>query len=300
MIFTIIFWVLLIISVVTAATVVVRKFPQAARLDIDNLPLEREHRKKKELLDRRMEQEERRMFIRWRRHLEPLVRIWKRFQLQFRIYVGKVERLWHHEQKVRSIKEEASETPLEKDTKLLTLLKEAEASLFEKNYQKAEELYIAAIKIDAHSASGYRGLADTYFAQNALKEALETYEFLLRLKPDDDATMIKIAEIAEEQGEIEKAIDYYERAAVLNDANSARFYHLAELLLKVKQAETAKEAIIQAVELEPKNPKYLDLLIETVILCGDKDLAQQAYNELRMVNPENHKLEVWKEKIDNL
>ena len=57
---------------------------------------------------------------------------------------------------------------------------------------------------------------------------------------------------------------------------------------------------IQAVELEPKNPKYLDLLIETVILCGDKDLAERAFNELRMVNPENQKLAVLRERINNI
>jgi len=300
MLATIIFCIILAVSLSTIAFIIIRKFPQAARLDVESLPMERESRKKKEILARRVDEEERRLFVRWQVQLQPLIRLWRQFQLKFRIYVGKIERLWHHEQKVRTIQEESDETPQEKESKISILLRQGESSLFEKNYQQAEELYISAIKIDPRSVAGYRGLADTYLAQGAFQEASDTYQFLLRLTPDDDAVMIKLAEIAEEQGETEKAIEYYQQAVVLNDFNSARFYHMAELLLKVKQPHTAKEAIIQAVELEPKNPKYLDLLIETVILCGDKDLAEQAYNELRMVNPENQKLAVWREKINNL
>ena len=84
------------------------------------------------------------------------------------------------------------------------------------------------------------------------------------------------------------------------DSVSPRFYHLAELLLKVEQPEVAKESIVQAVELEPQNPKYLDLLTETAIICRDKDLALQSYNDLRGVNPDNQKLDGFKDRIDQL
>lgn len=300
MFWTILFLIILVASLMIIGFILARKFPQLTHLDVGNLPAEKESRKKREILTRRVDEEEKRLLYRWQARLQPLGRAWRQFQLKFRIYVGKVERLWHHEQKVKTTKEEIGETSEVKEEKMHLLLKQAEAALFEQNFERAEELYIAAIKMDAHSAAGYRGLGDTYLAKGELKEALETYQFLLKLTPGDDAVMIKLGEIAEEQGDVEKAIEYYQQAVVLSDFNSARFYHLAELLLKVKQPATAKEAIVQAVELEPKNPKYLDLLLETVILCGDKELAEQAYNELRMVNPENQKLAVWRERINNI
>ena len=112
--------------------------------------------------------------------------------------------------------------------------------------------------------------------------------------------MVKLADMAEKKGDLDKAIDFYQQAVVLNDSLSPRFYHLAELLLRVKEPQVAKEAILQAVELEPKNPKYLDLLIEIVILCGDKDLAAEAYNELRLVNPDNQKLADFQDRISRM
>jgi large subunit ribosomal protein L6 len=49
-----------------------------------------------------------------------------------------------------------------------------------------------------------------------------------------------------------------------------------------------------------KNPKYLDLLIEVAILLNDKKMAMDAYNELRLVNPENQKLDSFKSRIGEL
>ena len=117
------------------------------------------------------------------------------------------------------------------------------------------------------------------------------------MEPDDDSVLVKLAEIAESQGDLEEAIQYYQQAVLVNDSFSPRFYHLAELLLKVAQPQVAKEAILQAVELEPQNPKYLDFLIEIAIICGDKTLAIKAYGDLRLVNPENQKLHSLKDRI---
>ena len=75
---------------------------------------------------------------------------------------------------------------------------------------------------------------------------------------------------------------------------------IADLLIEIKSYEPACDAIQQAVELEPQNPKYLDKLVEISVLCGDKKKAEEAYNQLRMVNPENQKLVVFKDKIDQL
>ncbi len=278
--------------------IIFRKLSLVANLDIASLPEEREAQKKKEIISRRLNAEEAHLQVRLAFLLKPIKKIWGKLQLQFRIYVGKIERLWHHEQRqVAHVKPEDKEAMREK---VHSIVKEA-ANYFQlSNFPRAEELFISAIKIDPKAAEAYRGLADTYFAQGNTDEAKETYEFLLKLTPDDDAVMVKIAEIAEEKGDVETAINYYQQAVVLNDALSPRFYHLAELLLKVNQPVVAKEAILSAVEIEPKNPKYLDLLIETVLLCGDKALTKKAFEELRAVNPENQKLAVFEEKIGQM
>ncbi|MDO8499734.1 MAG: tetratricopeptide repeat protein [bacterium] len=280
--------------------VVVRKFPQLANLDLQHLSEEKEHLKKKEILDKRITEKGRQLKAVWKQRLMPVRKIWGQVQLRFRIYFGKIEHLWHHEQSIKLKKKVKEMSREEKQDKIAAILKEANNHLLLNNTDKAEELYISAIKIDVKCQPAYRGLADTYLAKNSLDEARQTYLFLLQLDPEDDYVLVKLAEIAESQGDLEEAIGYYQQAAVTNDAMSPRFYHLAELLLKVKQPETAREAIIQAVELEPKNPKYLDLLVETAIICGDKMLAQKGYEEFRIVNPDNHKLADLRERIQRI
>ena len=71
--------------------------------------------------------------------------------------------------------EEATEA---KEQKVNKLIQEAEDNFKIGSLDKAEELFIAAIKVDDKSTPAYRGLGDTYLAKNAPEEARETYRFL--------------------------------------------------------------------------------------------------------------------------
>lgn len=280
--------------------VIARKLPQTANLDVENLQEEMELKKKEEIIAKRVEEEGRKLKAGWVRRFAPVKKIWGKLQLKFRIYVGKVERLWYHEESLKKKEKAGRMAPREKKQEIDFLLQSGEESLKAGDLEKAEDYFISAIKLDVKSSPAYRGLADTYLAKNSLEEAVQTYLFLLQLCPHDDAVMAKLAEIFEGKNDLEKAIEYYQKAVLENDSLSPRFYHLSELLLKIKQPETAKEAIVQAVELEPKNPKYLDLMIEIAIICGDKPLAERGYDELRLVNPENQKLVEIKERIGKI
>lgn len=304
------FLLIIIIASGVILFLVIRKFPHLANLDIYNLPEEKIYQKKREIINKRIEKSSNLLKEKFSRILVPIGKIWGKLQLQFRAYVGKIERLLHHEQvlKIRSkhLAQDGYSSPLasgkdknneEYEQKISQLIQEGEQQLKAGNYDKAEELFISAIKIDPKSAVAYRGLGDTYLAKNSIEEAMQTYKFLIRMEPDDDSVLVKLAEIAEGRGNMEEAIEYYQQAVLVNDSFSPRFYHLAELLVKVGQPQVAKESILQAVELEPQNPKYLDLLIEIAIICGNKDLSLKGYGELRLVNPENQKLSSFKDRI---
>lgn len=294
---TVIFLILTIGSLGVAMFVVIHKFPQLANLDIKNLQEEKIHQKKKEIINKRIEENSNLLKKRIIGALSPLKKIWGKLQLQFRIYVGKIERLLHHEQVLKTKQKNEVTSREDVEEKLTQLISDGEQALKSENYDQAEERFITAIKHDPKSTSAYRGLGDTYLAKNSIEEARQTYQFLIKMEPDDDGVLVKLAEIAESQGDLEEAIQYYQQAVLVNDSFSPRFYHLAELLLKVAQPQVAKEAILQAVELEPQNPKYLDFLIEIAIICGDKTLAIKAYGDLRLVNPENQKLHSLKDRI---
>ena len=281
--------------------VVFKKFAQVSNLDLTNFQEEKIYKKKREIINSRIAKTSDVIKTQTIRVLSPIKKIWGLSQLKFRIYVGKIERLLHHEQVLKTKAEIATpQASEEQEQKLNQLINDGEQNLQLGNFDQAENCFITAIKINPKSAPAYRGLGDTYLAKKSLEEARQTYKFLLHLEPDDDSVLVKLAEVAESQGDIEEAIGYYQQAVLLNDAFSPRFYHLAELLLKVDQPKVAKEAALQAVELEPQNPKYLDLLIEIAIICGDKDLALKAFNDLRLVNPDNQKLDSFKERISKI
>ncbi len=295
-----IFPVIILISLVIIAYLILPKIPSLANLDVNNLPEELEQKKKKELVIKRLEGKGRELGRRITDNLYFLKNAWFFLQNRFRILVHKIEKLWRYEESVRSKEKDKEMTQAEKDGKLNSLIKEAENFFAVQNYDKAEEFFIAALRLDPKSPTIYRGLADTYLAKKSYNEAVETYEFLLTLNKNDDNVLMKLGEIKEMQNKLDEAIGYYQQAAVIGDSLSPRFFHLAELLLRINQSEVAKEAIKEACSLEPKNPKYLDLLIETAIICDDKLLAEKSWEELRMVNPENNKLSDFRERIDKL
>lgn len=288
-------------ALIGAGYIVIRKFPQLANLDVNNLPEEVSERKKKEIINKRIDEQSRELKKRWSKYLAPINWLWRQGQFRFRVYVGKIERLVSHSANSKTNKDKTQAVNSEEvKEKVLLLIQEGDRALEEKDYNRAEERYIAAIKLDTRAVAAYRGLGAAYYAKKSVDEAVETFKFVLQLDPGDDNTMVKLAEIAEEKGDADTAIEYYQRAVVANDSLSPRFSHLANLLLTVGQPEVAREAILAAVELEPQNPKYLDLLVETAILCRDRRLAEQGYNDLRLVNPENKKLPDLKDRIDRL
>ncbi len=296
----ILFIIVILICLGIIGFIVWQKLLQLSNLDVETLPQEKTARKKHEIISKRVEMQSKEARAKFVAKLKPLDLVWRKLQFQFRVYVGKIERLLHHEQMIKTKQEQSAMTVEEKENKIKTLVQDGEHSLHLNNFDQAEQAFIAAIKMNAKSAGAYRGLGEVYLSKGATEEAEQTFDFLLQLEPGNDAVMAKLAEMAESQNNIDKAIEYYQRAVVANDSLSPRFSHLAELLLKVNQPQVAKEAVSQAVELEPQNPKYLDLLIETAILCQDKKLAAEAFNSLRLVNPENSKLTDFKGRIDKI
>lgn len=296
----VVFFIIILVCLAILLYLILPKVHILANLDVNNLPEEIEQKKKKEIVFKRLESRGRELGKNILLRFYFLKDIWLFVQNKFRILVYKIEKLWRYEESIRKKDEEKEMSVNEKENKTKDLIKEAQNFFTVQNYDKAEELYIAALRLNPKSTVIYRGLADTYLAKKAYDEAVATYEFLLTLDKKDDNVLIKLGEIKELQNKLDEAISYYQQAALLGDTLAPRFFHLAELLLKVGQPETAKEAIRSACELEPKNPRYLDLLIETAIICDDKLLAEKTWEDLRIVNPDNNKLSDFKERIDNL
>lgn len=179
------------------------------------------------------------------------------------------------------------------------LLNEARAFVEDGLLPEAEEKCIQAISLNDREASAYRLLGDIYRQQRDYEHAREVYEFLLKLNEQDAEAHLGLGRIAADAGEFQiaaaefsKSLELKETAAVHND--------LADVYQKLGDGRRALTACQDALALEPRNPKLLDRFLTLAIEQKEAALARDALATLKTVNPDNQKLVVFTEQIENL
>ncbi len=278
----------------------VRAWPQLTLLDAHKITKVKESSKKDEILRRRVAQAQATKEIKQTIFTAWLIDWWKRIQTQFRTQVDRLERLMLDERRGTKFVPLTDQEIGARNHQVKVLLRNAENAFADGAYETAEKIYIEVISLDEHNAVAYAGLGNVYFAEEHFTEARETYRYALRLDKNNETAWLHLADIAERDGHLEKAVEYYQKALLLNDSISSRFVKMYELLIQLNQPDTALAAIEQALALEPQNPKYLDNFITTSIIVGNKNQAEDGYQRLRMVNPENQKLSAFRDRIDAL
>lgn len=186
------------------------------------------------------------------------------------------------------------------ESKIFDLLEEARRSSKGDNWKQAEGKYIEVIKIDSKNKDAYRGLAQLYLDNNKNAEARQILEFLLKLGAEDAETYINFANLAWEEDSLDEAKIYYLKALSLDGSKVIARVNLGLVFSELGDKESAMQQFRAAFELEPNNPRYLDLLLESSIKVGDKDLARKALQNLKEVNPENQKIDDFKKRINEM
>jgi len=290
-----------VIAVISGSIVlwfVIHAWPKMTLLDVHKLPDVKESSKKDEILRRRVTDLEAKKPKEMGVTKMWFFALWNSIQEKFRVSVDRLERILLSEQRLPAEQERLA--PGERAARARNLLREADTALTGGGYEAAEANYIAVINLDDKNIAAYLGLGAVYLAEKHLAEARETFKFALHLDKRNEVANVRLAEIAEEEGDLETAVDYYEQAVLINDGVPTRYFKLYELLSTLKQPETALAAIREALALDPQNPKYLDNFITASILVGDKKLAEEGYQRLRLVNPENQKLSTFRDRIKHM
>jgi len=152
------------------------------------------------------------------------------------------------------------------ERKIKLLFNEAEELSKKENFTLAEKKYIEIISLDKKNMKAYEELGNLYLKAKQYPEAEEIFSFILKRNPSDASVHVSLGELFLAKDKPGEALNYFEKA----------------------------------VALRPNNPKYLDFLIETSIMVGNKDLAHKAFNRLAQVNPENQKLGEFKKRIEEI
>jgi len=272
-------------------SVIIKKFPQLKLIDLSTLAKERHAQVKSRIMKDRFDRTMGEMKTKASFRAAGVKGRLGRF------YEGVYGRLKRMEERYD---EEQPPRPAVRDAKIQKLLAAAVKAIEENCTEDAEKTYIEILRLDPHHIETYRGLADLYIETRSYDQAKEVLEFLLKLNKDDDKAFERLGAIEAFKGNFREAEERFLKSIDIADNVAAYRVELAKVYLQTDEAKKAWYQLKKALEAEPYNPKYLDYFLETSILVGDMEAAEEALNALEAANPENQKLEDFRERIKNI
>ena len=283
--------IIILISLLVIIVVVSRKFSVLSNLDLKSIPAEKEASMKERIISNRLK----RNFVRWGSKAMRIIRP------AGSAVSGLVKRSY---KKLSEIKDDyKSEEHISTDDlkeKMEQLFVEAEEFKKSNDLPAAEKKYIEIIGMDSKNIDAFKNLAQVYFELKNYEEAKQIFEHILKLKDDDAEAYGGLAEIAKEKGDLNEAKDEYLKSLNINSQRSQTYFDLALVYNAMDNAKEAMLNIKKALDIEPNNPRYLDAIFDMSIINKDKVAALGAYDKLKSVNPDNQKLEEFKNKINEL
>ncbi len=114
----------------------------------------------------------------------------------------------------------------------------------------AENCFREALKVNEANPEAWSGLGDVYDSRKNLKDARESYDKALALKPDLLYTLLNAGQLADKLDEQKRAEDFYRRAFELNPQQAEAANGLGLALAKQGHAGDAKKYFEQAIALK--------------------------------------------------
>jgi Tfp pilus assembly protein PilF len=124
------------------------------------------------------------------------------------------------------------------------------------NTNAAIAQYRQAIAIDPHLPGIHFELAELLHTSTddaVRKEAEQEYRAALRENPEDEKSILRLAEIDAHKGDAEQSYQEYTKAVALQPSDADAKVGLAKMLIEMNQSDKAMALLEDAVKLEPTN-----------------------------------------------
>ncbi len=288
MFFIILVWIILILSLFFLLFLLIKKVPELKILDFSNIPKEKQDNTKLKILESK--------FLRQTEEAQiKLGKFWLPLRKAFTNYLNKLQ------EKSKSIEKKYKKDIVISEIKnksINDLFVEAEDFMEKKEYSLAEKSLIEVISRDKKNFKAYEVLADIYILSRNYQQAEEIIKYLIKFKTLEfkkSKGIVGSKKIKDEQieAEIMETINI--------DVGLSRHYDdLGDVYEKSNKDEKALDCYLRANALEPNNPKFLDKVIELAIKVKDVGLAKKTFRRLKSINPENAKLDDFKEVLDKM
>jgi len=260
--------ILLLVCLIIIATIIIKKFPALAILDVENIPGQKEAKFKEEIIKKRLERDLAKWGI-------VFVKIWHFFNT---IISGPLHAAHDKLKKIKDTYRKSKKLTLsERREHIRNLFRETEDSIKVDNLEKAEASLIEIISLEQKNLPAFVELADVYTRGKKWAEARQTLGYALKLaKSSKDEHFM---------GDITLQEIHFSLSWVNENLNDY---------------PEALDHIREALEFEPNQPRYLDLAIDLAIKQLDKKFAAEMLERFREVNPENAKLADWAKEIEEI
>jgi tetratricopeptide (TPR) repeat protein len=290
---TIIPLIVIIISLGAILVIASRHLKKAAALDVGQLPEEREAVLKSSLLEHRLLRKFDALFRNITNIVRPGVDIFSKWFGEGFLRVKKLERSYRFRGGLPDSSKKAN-------TKVEELISEAEVLAEKGNFGQAETKYLSAIKVNPDAAAAYQGLGENYIKMQELEQAGETFSYMVKEWPQEDAAFAALAQVEEKQGNYEEAKGHFLHALSINNEVVSYHMDLSELYLRLQDTEKALSSLQKAQALEPNNPKVLDQLFMVSTLLKNKKLSEEVLEKIKKVNPDHGRIREFQKKIKEL
>lgn len=281
--------IIILISLAIIIIIVARKFSVLANLDVDTIQIEREIKIKERIISSRLKRNYYNYQNKVLNVLKPVGG--KASEILKSSYDKLLELKENYNRDVKAVNDLTENTP-ESNAQLMV---EAKDLRKREDWDEAEKKLIELIGLDSGNIKAFRSLGELYFERKDFHEAKETLEHALKLLEKKLTELSLPGESGNGQEDerkrerdnlsLELALVYYDKSLVNRS---------------VDNFSGALQDIDNSLKIEPNNPKYLDTKFELSIICKERDSAQEAYEKMAEVNPENQKLDEMKNKLEEL
>ncbi|MBX4187076.1 MAG: tetratricopeptide repeat protein [Candidatus Doudnabacteria bacterium] len=151
--------------------------------------------------------------------------------------------------------------------------------------QNPEDLYLAAIKRNPHDREAYEALGRLYLQNKNYSDAVQTYDYLIKLDPTRDVYYSNLGLSHYSLKEYQKAKEAYEKALSINNKIPTRWINLALCFEALQEYSKAVKAINSALMLDKMNTNYLMLLAEAYVKMENYVRAEEVLEQILSMDP---------------
>lgn len=267
-------WIIFAVAFLVIIIIIARKAGLLANIDVDQVSGEKARVLKQQIISDRLK----RRFGKWGFWIVKFVKPISKLLRNSFDFVYDALNAWQRAQANRE-----AVLNQEIDKRIEVLMTEAEELVKAERFDAAEKKYIEIIGLDPRNFSAFNELGYVYYKKQSFNEAKQTLEYALSLRRKTNLLTKKDGETNNKDSELAQV-----------------HYLLGIISEETGDLVKAIASFRRALKIENNNPRYLDRLVEVSIMKKDKILALDALKSLELANPENQKLEQFRQRISEL